>query len=138
MPINQELKELVRQIKFHYKLNQSEIAEKLGVTVSYLSDAINGRVPFSENLRSKIYEVFSDVTPQATNHIVFGGQHVQNGDAVNGNQIVEQAPQSELKLCGELDRLIGLLEMKQKSLDTLIEQQSRYLTIIENLSQKHD
>lgn len=138
MPINQELKELVRQIKFHYKLNQSEIAEKLGVTVSYLSDAINGRVPFSENLRSKIYEVFSDATPQATNHIVFGGQHVQNGDAVNGNQIVEQAPQSELKLCGELDRLIGLLEMKQKSLDTLIEQQSRYLTIIENLSQKHD
>lgn len=46
MAINKEFKDLIRLIKYRSGLNQSVIAENLGVTNSYLSDAINGRVPF--------------------------------------------------------------------------------------------
>lgn len=148
MAINKELKELIRQIKFHYSIKQGEIAEQLGVTETYLSDAINGRAPFSDSLRSKIYEVFSDAKPKTNQHIVFGGQHVQNGDAINGDKIVqevadvketvEEVVQEEVNIkkvvACEADRLLSLLEAKQRSVDNLIEQQARFLTIIENLS----
>lgn len=74
-------------------------------------------------------------------HIVFGGQHVQNGDAINGDKIIERLNEQENFDEGnypvELNHLVGLLEAKQKSLDALIEQQARFLTIIENLSH-HD
>lgn len=141
MAINKELKELIRQIKFHYAIKQGEIAEQLGVTETYLSDAINGRAPFSDSLRSKIYEVFTDAKPKTNQHVLFGGQHVQNGDAVNGDKIIERTVETETieetapaSSGAETSRLIGLLEAKQKSLDNLIAQQARYLTIIENLS----
>ena len=89
MAINKELKDLIRLIKYRSGLNQSVIAENLGVTNSYLSDAINGRVPFSDSLRNKIYENYSDYITNP--HIVFGGQHVTGGgDAVNGDKIVEK------------------------------------------------
>ena len=79
---------------------------------------------------------------------MFGGQHVQNGDAVNGDKIVEEVAgvresmkeviEEEVNIkkvvACEADRLLTLLEAKQKSLDNLIAQQARYLTIIENLS----
>lgn len=148
MAINKELKELIRQIKFHYAINQGEIAEQLGVTETYLSDAINGRASFSDSLRSKIYEVFTDAKPKTNQHVVFGGQHVQNGDAINGDKIVQEV--ADVKECVdevvqeevnikkvvacEADRLLSLLEAKQRSVDNLIEQQARFLTIIENLS----
>ena len=81
-------------------------------------------------------------------HVVYGGQHVQNGDAVNGDKIVQEVAdvkesvdevvQEEVNIkkvvACEADRLLSLLEAKQRSLDTLIEQQARFLTIIENLS----
>ena len=148
MAINKELKELIRQIKFHYSIKQGEIAEQLGVTETYLSDAINGRAPFSDSLRSKIYEVFTDAKPKTNQHIVFGGQHVQNGDAINGDKIIQEVADvkdsveevvkedvniKKVVAC-EADRLLSLLEAKQRSVDSRIEKQARVLAIMENLS----
>ena len=55
---NESLKKIIREIKFKFNLKQSEIADKLGVKSTYLSDMINGRVPFTENISEKIYELF--------------------------------------------------------------------------------
>ena len=59
MAVNEQFKNIIREIKFSSELKQTEIAEKLGVKSTYLSDMINGRVPFSDNMKEKIYEVFS-------------------------------------------------------------------------------
>ena len=54
------LKEIIREVKFKSGLNQKQIAGQIGVQPTYLSAAINGRVPFSDSLKDKIYELYSD------------------------------------------------------------------------------
>ena len=56
---NQELSEIVKTIKFKSNLTQTEIAAKIGVSKQYLSDTINGRYPFNEELKAKLYEQFT-------------------------------------------------------------------------------
>lgn len=144
MAINKELKDLIRLIKYKSGLNQSDIAENLGVTNSYLSDAINGRAPFSDNLRNKICEVYSDYITNP--HIVFGGQHVTGGgDAVNGDKIVEQV-KDEIKdeqveevtviqkVKCDLDDIKQELADLKKTHAEVVSQNSRLLAIIENLT----
>lgn len=53
MAINQEFKNLISRIKYEYSLNQSQIADSLGVKKTYLSDMINGRVPYNETMSKK-------------------------------------------------------------------------------------
>lgn len=125
-----ELKELRQKLD----LTQVQLAKLIGVDVKTIQNWESGRkIPRSKDgiLRSLI----------ARPHVVFGGQHVQNGDAVNGDKIIERTVETETieetapaSSGAETARLIGLLEAKQKSLDNLIAQQARYLTIIENLS----
>lgn len=59
MSVNERLKSAIGSIKVAFKLTQAEVADRLGVKSTYLSDMINGRVPFSDNMKEKIYEVFS-------------------------------------------------------------------------------
>lgn len=61
MSINKDFKKAISSIKFNFELNQADIAERLGVKSTYLSDMINGRVPLSENISNKIYELFQIV-----------------------------------------------------------------------------
>ncbi|HPW66777.1 MAG TPA: helix-turn-helix domain-containing protein [Salinivirgaceae bacterium] len=58
MAKNQTLAEAIKAIKFHFDLNQDEIAEKTGITVTYLSDLIGGRSPLSETYSDKLNAVF--------------------------------------------------------------------------------
>ena len=58
MAINQEFKNLISRIKYEYSLNQSQIADSLGVKKTYLSDMINGRVPYNETMNKKVNDVF--------------------------------------------------------------------------------
>lgn len=120
---------------------QKQLAETVGVSVNTIQNwESGGKIPKSKHpiLQSLI----------AKPHIVYGGQHVQNGDAINGDKIVQEV--ADVKECVdevvqeevnikkvvacEADRLLSLLEAKQRSVDALIAQQARYLTIIENLS----
>lgn len=57
----QVLKELISEIKFRYNRKQYQIAGDLGVTATYFSDMVNGRVPVTESIISNIYELYSDV-----------------------------------------------------------------------------
>lgn len=40
---NQELMNLVRRVKYESGLTQNDIAKKIGISKSYLSDTVNGR-----------------------------------------------------------------------------------------------
>lgn len=64
MAKNQELSELIKIIKFKENLTQTDIAKRIGVSKQYLSDTINERYPFSTELRQKLYEQFTYLTPQ--------------------------------------------------------------------------
>lgn len=58
MAVNKQLKDAIAHIKFRFGLNQAEIADRLEVKSTYLSDMINGRVPFTDNISNKLYELF--------------------------------------------------------------------------------
>lgn len=59
MAKNQILADLIKTIKYKSNLNQSEIAATIGVSKQYLSDTINGRFPFTDDLKEKLYEQFT-------------------------------------------------------------------------------
>lgn len=95
MAKNQELASVVSLIKIRCNLKQSEIADKIGVSKQYLSDTINGRYPYSNELRMRIHEAFGflndnalPVFPQnvihASNSIVTGGGDNSGSVSVGG------------------------------------------------------
>ena len=57
----ERLSEIVRSIKFQYKLTQREVAMKIGLkSATYLSDVLNGRHPVSEQISDSLVEVFPE------------------------------------------------------------------------------
>lgn len=58
---------MLDEIRFRDKLNQQQVAERIHVSSQHLSDVKNGRFPFSDDLRERLYEEFtylrSDITP---------------------------------------------------------------------------
>lgn len=131
---NLEFKELRAKLG----LTQVEMAKLIGVDVKTVQNWETGR-----NIPKTKHGILHDVA--AKNHIVLGSQTSILGDNVNGDNItevrkleVEEEEISSLPAKGSCDneRLFALLEQKQKSLDDLIAQQSRYLAIIETLTNK--
>ena len=59
--INEDFKKLISKIKFFYSIKQSDIAFGIGVKSTYLSDMINGRVPVTDSVIEKLYELYSDI-----------------------------------------------------------------------------
>ena len=55
---NKDFKSLLNLIKIKENLKQAEVADKLNVKNTYLSDMANGRVPVTDNIIKKIYENF--------------------------------------------------------------------------------
>lgn len=68
MAINQEFKNLISRIKYEYSLTQSQIADSLGVKKTYLSDMINGRVPYNETMSKKISDIFPVVNNEQSSY----------------------------------------------------------------------
>ncbi len=58
MAKNEQLKIAIERIKINTGLKQAEIADKLDIKSTYLSDMINGRVPLTESVCQKIFELF--------------------------------------------------------------------------------
>ena len=120
MAINQEFKNLISRIKYEYSLNQSQIADSLGVKKTYLSDMINGRVPYNETMSKKISEIFPvvnneqssynktiKITESDINESSFSGTLVYDIDATCGmdNREIEFAE----------DRIIGSVNLPEIS-----------------------
>lgn len=128
MAKNKELNELIKRIKYQYDLNQGEIASKIGVKDTYLSDVLNGRTDFNDTLRIKIYEVFSDVKAELSSQRYAGGgeQTNVNGNNINGNNVTVNP--------ADMDKLLEILSMKEASLVKAQEHIDKLLEIIGNLT----
>lgn len=128
MAKNKELNELIKRIKYLYDLNQGEIASKIGVKDTYLSDVLNGRADFNDTLRTKIYEVFSDVKAELSSQRYAGGgeQTNVNGNNINGNNVTINP--------ADMDKLLEILSMKEASLVKAQEHIDKLLEIIGNLT----
>lgn len=83
MSVNQEFKRTINRIKYEHSINQSQIAEKLGVTKPYLSDMINSRVPYNEVMKKKISDVF-------------GTQEYEDNSDISKESIVKQERSIEI------------------------------------------
>lgn len=71
MPVNEEFKRLIDKIKYEFSINQAQISERLGVKSTYLSDMINGRVPYNESMQKKIHEVFHILWILCSRHVYY-------------------------------------------------------------------
>lgn len=126
----------VAEIRKILGISQKILAERLGVHPRTIQNwEAGGEIPQSKRA------LLCSLLPNQ--HIVFGGQHVQNGDAVNGDKIVEQMRdevQNEKITIQNMecsfDQLIATILRMQSTIDKLVEQQDRYLTIIENMQVK--
>lgn len=72
---NQEAINLVRAIKYKTGKTQAVIAGEIGISPTYLSDALNGRVPFSANLKDRLYELYSRLYTGEGEMLTSGGAH---------------------------------------------------------------
>lgn len=126
----------VKQLREQLGLSQEAFAELLGVHSRTVQNWEAGTV-IPKVKDAKLREL------AAKKHIVLGSQNALLGDNINGDKITEvrklEVEEEEIsslpsKDTCDNDRLFALLEQKQKSLDVLIAQQGRYLSIIENLT----
>ena len=117
-------------------LTQADMASLVGVDIKTIQNWERGRtIPKSKDgiLRNL----------ETNPHIVFGGQHVENGDAVNGDKVVE-SPKIESSIdtdsvpltSANVEKLIDQIARMQGTIDTLIAQQAQYITIIANMTNR--
>lgn len=127
----------VKQIRESLGISQEILAEKVGVHTRTIQNwESGGKIPKSKDaiLRSLI----------PTQHVVFGGQHVQNGDAVNGDKIVERIGEENQQVDAkvavfervecDIDKIKAELAELTKTHAEVVAQNSRLLAIIENLT----
>lgn len=130
---NQELNEIIRKIKFLTNLKQSQIAEKIGVSSSYLSDVINERYPFTDKLRVCLYEQFPSELGVVTNNSNNSG-NINNG---NNNTIsYNNKNGNDTGLQKEIESLKKILETKEEMIKELKERLKDKDEIIEMLKAK--
>lgn len=108
MAVNQVLKNIISAIKFKYQLKQVDVAEKIGVKNTYLSDLINGRSPVSELFTDKLVSAFS-----VNREYLNTGQ----GEIFEGDKKEEQNPPDMITMSREVFELI------KKQSDTILSQQ---------------
>ena len=99
---NEELKNIVRKIKYRYNLTQKEIADQIGVNSQYLSNVLNGRYPYTEELKKKIYQQFKDLD---------GNQYQQNND----EDVIKELELRIVRLEAENNLLRELAGLKERS-----------------------
>lgn len=128
MAKNQILADLIKTIKYKSNLNQSEIAAAIGVSKQYLSDTINGRFPFTDDLKQKLYGQFTylqdgnsnsnqsvgNITSSSVSNVnVMEKDKYSSKDYETLLKVVESYQASTAKFQEQIDRLISIIE-KQK------------------------
>ena len=108
MPKNEQLKIAVEKIKISTGLKQAEIAEQIGIKSTYLSDMINGRVPLTENICQKIFELFHiSILDDKIEEIIFKEAPLYYGGnvatSVDTEEQYQRAIESGLKMLPEVD-----------------------------------
>lgn len=128
----------VKEIRDFLGISQESLAEKVGVHPRTIQNwESGGKIPKSKDA------ILRSLLPKQ--HIVFGGLNVQNGDAVNGDKIIERIEEEEefqtsgdvnviKKVESDLDGIRKELSDLKKTHAEVVAQNSRLLAIIENLT----
>lgn len=127
MAINQELKNIISAIKFRESLKQVEIAEKIGVKNTYLSDVINGRAPLSELFTDKLATAFS-----------VNKEYLNTG---NGEMFLGETKKSENKemvsmsreVFDQITRLTETVLSQQRTIESMQEEHKKMLARMDNV-----
>lgn len=121
MADKETLKQIVAEIKFRHRERQSDIANKLGIKPTYLSDMLNGRVPFTDAIYTKISEIYSDCI---RNQNITGNSNTQiNGNEnylIDSNSITKSFEEIE-KHRQLIEQALKLIEKKDEQIDKMIE-----------------
>ena len=128
MAVNQELKSLIDLIKYSKGLKQAEVANQIGVKPTYLSDMINGRVPFSS-----IYEVYSDCLKSDPKSPTKNEQ--QHSQQASGNGIT-QTMSSAVEFSKALEEISEMRKLIQEQVRNNQEQFERFMSVIERLTSR--
>ena len=131
MAVNQKLKRIVESIKYSHRLKQADIAEQLGVKTTYLSDMINGRVPFSDKFKERLFEVYPDCV------LTGDGEMLKRDATVQNNQNPIQAHIASSAPCNSetaLSKTLNMLAESQAQLSKSQEHIDRLLSIIEQIT----
>lgn len=127
----------IKQIRTKLGITQKQLAEMVGVSVNTIQNwESGGKIPKSK------HPILMSLTHNP--HIVFGGQNVQNGDAINGNKVVEAISEEKEEVeekvtiierveC-DLDKIRTELADLKKTHAEVVAQNSRLLSIIETLT----
>lgn len=114
MAKNQILTEVIKAIKFHFDLNQAEIAEKTGIKVTYLSDLIGGRNPLSEIYSDKLNAVFG----VSKKYLKTGA-----GDIFDKPDVQENSISMPREVFDQITRLTETVLSQQRTIEKLAELQ---------------
>ncbi len=115
MAINQEIKNLVKDICDKYHISQKELANRIGKDSNYLSDVVNGRYKNVDKIKNAILSTF----PQDANI-----QNVENS-VVHGNVNQDNRKyysDSPDVLKAQISQLETVISDKEEQVRTLTEQ----------------
>lgn len=114
MAKNQELKNLLNKIKYEKDLTQAEIAQLVGVGKTYMSDMLNGRVPFSDNMKEKLEKLMEHNT-------VIGNENIVGkiSSSIDARKYYSDSPDV---LKQQIEQLESTIEDKEEQVRTLTEQ----------------
>jgi transcriptional regulator with XRE-family HTH domain len=116
------LRQIIAEIKFRRGLRQAEIAKALGVKATYLSDMINGRVPFSDAIHARLSELFTDCM-SSSKLVASGDSNTQisgNGNRLGDSVALSRAFDEIVSQRQILERTISIIEKKDDQIDRLI------------------
>ena len=128
MAVNQELKNIISAIKFRESLKQVEIAGKIGVKNTYLSDVINGRAPLSELFTDKLVTAFS-----------VNKEYLNTG---NGEMFLGETKKNENKemvsmsreVFDQITRLTETVLSQQRTIESMQEEHKKMLARMDNVA----
>lgn len=115
MAINQEIKNLVKDICDKYHISQKELANRIGKDSNYLSDVVNGRYKNVDKIKNAILSTFpQDANIQnVENSVVHGNVHQDNRKYYSDSPDVLKAQISQLET---------VISDKEEQVRTLTEQ----------------
>ena len=112
------IKKSIREVKYRLGINQSEIADRIGVKNTYLSDMVNGRVPATVNLMEKMKEAFPFLSEENTD----------SGDSDDSREIafLKELLQSKEELLQSKDEIL-----RAKEKDARLKEQEKLIALME-------
>lgn len=134
MLIMSYLKTVIKAIKFNFEINQSEIASRIGVTSTYLSDVINERVPLSELFSDKLQKAFS-INP---GYLLTGEGDIflqkRDGNITKLLHTNELKESQEVYKKSDFDILLENNTRLTKSIEKIVDSMEKMTIVIENNS----